>query len=306
MIQRLKSLKGSLFKRLYRSRKGFRTNGRLTPFLPVSEGNILLAERIQQGVPLMVARHGSTELNYVCRPRATTFGHLCGISGFFPNDESLGREFIELYLKASGQIDLLAVWNYRHGRFKDEERLFRLCGPQSALIDLTSLTPFLHEQPWTKVLEGKSVLVVHPFVQTIRKQYHESREKLFQDPEVLPAFKSLELVQAVQSMDGEVKGFNNWFEALEAMCAAIKAKEYDIALIGCGAYGLPLAAFVKSMGKQAIHVGGALQLLFGIKGRRWEDKTYNYHNLYYNKYWVRPDETEIPKNSAKYENSAYW
>jgi hypothetical protein len=34
--------------------------------------------------------------------------------------------------------------------------------------------------------------------------------------------------------------------------------------------GLPLAAAIKAMGRPALHLGGALQLLFGIRGRRWE------------------------------------
>ena len=42
-------------------------------------------------------------------------------------------------------------------------------------------------------------------------------------------------------------------------------KNFDIALIGCGAYGFPLAAFVKGIGKKAVHIGGPLQLFFGIK-----------------------------------------
>ena len=46
---------------------------------------------------------------------------------------------------------------------------------------------------------------------------------------------------------------------------------FDVAIIGCGAYGMPLAAMLKQAGKQAIHLGGATQLLFGIKGKRWEE-----------------------------------
>ena len=42
--------------------------------------------------------------------------------------------------------------------------------------------------------------------------------------------------------------------------------DFDVALIGCGAYGFPLAAKLKTAGKQAIHLGGVLQALFGIKG----------------------------------------
>lgn len=52
------------------------------------------------------------------------------------------------------------------------------------------------------------------------------------------------------------------------------AVDYDIVLLGCGAYGFPLAAYAKRRGKQAIHMGGSLQLLFGIKGKRWEDQNY--------------------------------
>ena len=37
--------------------------------------------------------------------------------------------------------------------------------------------------------------------------------------------------------------------------------DFEVALIGCGAYGLPLAAHVKRLGKKAVHLGGATQNL---------------------------------------------
>jgi hypothetical protein len=90
--------------------------------------------------------------------------------------------------------------------------------------------------------------------------------------------------------------------------------EYDIALIGCGAYGFPLAAHAKRMGKKAVHLGGALQILFGIKGKRWEDPNYsvgfgNRTNPYlemFNEYWVRPSADECPKDAKSVENGCYW
>ena len=72
----------------------------------------------------------------------------------------------------------------------------------------------------------------------------------------------------------------------------IAATEFDIALLGCGAYGLPLAAHVKRLGRKSVHIGGACQVLFGIKGLRWDG-----HELIsrlYNEHWVRPRETERP------------
>ena len=73
----------------------------------------------------------------------------------------------------------------------------------------------------------------------------------------------------------------------------ISNKKFDIALIGCGAYGLPLAGHVKRLGKIGIHMGGCLQLLFGIKGKRWDNNPSV--NKFYNDNWVRPSNNDIPK-----------
>ena len=51
----------------------------------------------------------------------------------------------------------------------------------------------------------------------------------------------------------------------------IAHRDFDVALIGAGAYGLFLATECKRLGKVGIHIGGATQLLFGILGKRWTD-----------------------------------
>lgn len=56
--------------------------------------------------------------------------------------------------------------------------------------------------------------------------------------------------------------------------------DFEVALIGCGAYGFPLAAYCKSIVKQGIHIGGSLQLYFGIKGKRRD------RFGFYNEFWV--------------------
>jgi len=95
----------------------------------------------------------------------------------------------------------------------------------------------------------------------------------------------------------------------------IEKQDFDICLIGCGAYGFPLAAHVKKIGKKAVHMGGSLQLLFGIRGKRWEvyDPHYeqpgNVFIHYYglpNENWVRPSNNEKPENHSKVEDSCYW
>jgi len=58
------------------------------------------------------------------------------------------------------------------------------------------------------------------------------------------------------------------------------------------------------LGEKAIHIGGGTQLLFGIKGKRWDD--YKPAARYYNQYWVRPLPEETPENAKKVENGIYW
>jgi hypothetical protein len=98
--------------------------------------------------------------------------------------------------------------------------------------------------------------------------------------------------------------FEDWFQALDYMTEEALKKDFDVAIIGCGAYGFPLAARLKEAGKQVIHMGGATQLLFGIRGNRWDAKE-EYQALI-NDAWCRPAENEKPKSAGKVENQCYW
>lgn len=152
-------------------------------------------------------------------------------------------------------------------------------------------------------LAGKRVLVVHPFRKTILSQY-EKRAQLFPGRDILPEFASLTVIQAVQGLAGQDTGYDSWFDALDAMERKMDAADYDVAIIGAGAYGLPLAAHARDTGHAAIQMSGATQLLFGIKGRRWDD--HPVISKLYNPAWVRPDESEGITNKEKVEGGSYW
>jgi len=168
------------------------------------------------------------------------------------------------------------------------------------------MEPFWTKVPWTKALQGKKVLVVHPFSSTIESQY-KKRKVIFKE-DLLPEFELITL-KAVQSIAGMKAPFTDWFQALEHMKHKMDQIDYDICLIGAGAYGFNLAAHVKRQGKKSVHLGGSLQLLFGILGTRWENPNYNckynYTNLM-NEHWVRPVSEDTPKNSKEIEGSCYW
>lgn len=229
---------------------------------------------------------------------ATIRSQLFNNAGFFPvdDDESLDR-FAKIYLECCRQIDVLGVWSCT-------PYISRLSGYYNNVVKvpLRDLEPYYHQLPWTHSLENRRVLVIHPFVKTIEKQFLK-RDKLFVNSQVLPRFELIPF-QAVQSIAGNQTEYGTWFEALNDMCQRIQRIDFDVAIIGAGAYGMPLAAFVKSIGKKAIHLGGATQILFGIKGARWDQRV-EYTQLY-NEHWVRPDSSEVPTHFQRVENGCYW
>ena len=282
------------------------------PIHYAQDGNDVVRQQLELNKPLLVARLGSTELScihFFLKNRATANrpypaaikAAMSNNSGFFPvNDAALDR-FSEMFLAHVGSADIMGVWFNRYEGVVCNSRC-----PDAKLVEFGCLYPFYYHTPWTSHLRGKRVLVVHPFADSITRQYRERRQLLFKDPDVLPEFE-LKTIKAVQSIADSKVEFTTWFHAYDHMCLQIRNVEFDVAIIGAGAYGLPLASFVKAMGKQAIHLGGVTQILFGIKGRRWETGVYaETTGKFFNEYWIRPSDAERPEGYYKVDGGEYW
>lgn len=289
---------------------------------------------LSKGQPCMISRFGTTEINcvnnYICihNPKSyikkcidyiTDYTHtpwwnedhfywMDIYSGIFPRGIATAEKFSERYIQDIPEIDLLGSHQYYEKFMPLREDIIK--------VQLEVLYPFFTERPWTRILEGKKVLVIHPFEETIIQQY-SIKEKLFDNPNILPNFE-LKTFKSVQSIAGNQTNFKDWFEALAYMEIEISKIDFDISIIGCGAYGLPLAAFIKRLGKQAVHLAGGTQLLFGILGKRWVEQyedilhyrpnidiNTNYRSLF-NKYWRYPLTCDVPSNAQKVENACYW
>lgn len=291
--------------------------------LSTPETNEIIYQAILKGEPFWAGRMGGTEMNmiyeflkYKYHPeqdkREAATKQLCELSGFFPYDLRKGQEFVDLMLKCCKEIDLQGEW-----RRYMEDYLYVRYQKNTQLTQLFHLEPWnMYEypnstvKPWTVALKGKKVLVIHPFAESIEKQYKEHRERIFgsvyEAEDILPVFE-LKTIKAVQTLAGEADDrFRDWFEALNWMIEECKKMEFDVAIIGCGAYGYPLAAEIKRMGKIAIHLGGSTQILFGIIGSRWEKEHPEFCRKFVNDAWVRPMDKEKIQNAASVENACYW
>lgn len=277
------------------------------PILNLPDTNQWITERIRSGEPFMVCRFGATELATIktfdfelTDKYAEQMERVHTLSGLFPETEETGKRFTDLMTGCIPAADLIAVWPQAF-----EEYYLKEYGSNTLKCTwLSNLEPWRNpENPWTVALAGKKVLVVHPFIDSIEQQY-QKREQLFKETDILPEFE-LQTLRSVQTAGGGSDDrFASWFEAYEWMKEEILKRDFDIAILGCGAYGFPLAAEIKKAGKQAVHFGGVTQILFGIMGARWENK--EALRKFVNDAWVRPMDKEKPKNASAVENNCYW
>ena len=255
--------------------------------------------------PCMIARFGSVEIKGVlsgsCPPplcllfRHSIYSSLINNAGFFPVNRASVKRFSRMMIGCMQKCDCLASWRI-------EEFFFLKYLKQAARIPLGCLGPSndMSVSWWNKILNGKKVLVISPFAELVEKQYNSPhRKNIWKNPEMLPDFESLATIKAENSIGGH-STFDSWFEALEHMENEIDKKDFDIALLGCGSYGFPLAAYIKGIGKKAVHIGGPLQLIFGIKGKRWDNMGF------YNEFWVSPRAEDRPEGWEKVEGGCYW
>ena len=67
---------------------------------------------------------------------------------------------------------------------------------------------------------------------------------------------------------------------------------------------MSIGARLKEAGKICVVLGGATQVLFGIKGNRWEK--HPVISGFWGDSWVWPSEEETPLGAGKVEEGCYW
>ncbi len=239
------------------------------------EANAFIFEAIGGNAPFLAGRMGTVECGIcwnLARARFHNYRHSikwklhaprnAGIS--LKDDESL-NQFGAIYTGTIPFLDLAHFWE------PTMPPMLHKFGAPGLRVTAGGLEPWIALRtggvPWTRALEGQHVLVVHPFAGSIRKQY-AARHEISAIRDVLPSFE-LDTLMPPITHAGEDNG-RTWMQNLQALMAETANRQFDVAIIGCGSYGLPLGAFIKQLGRKAVHLGGATQILFGIRGARWD------------------------------------
>jgi len=286
-----------------------------------------IADLLRKSAPGLVGRLGGTEARFLGEYKKLKRFQKIGIplevssifsprwkkrkleaftnAGFYSNSWTEVEQFWSEYESALSNTDILGAWGVA---FTWVEGIVLKSG-RTKVIPVGYTAPWVEPyeengstiKPWSAALEGKKVLVISGFAESIASQ-HRKAESLFDECEY-PSFVLSTIKAPITSGRADVTG-RSWFENLESMKAEIDKLDFDVALIAAGAYSYPLANYVKVSGKIGIHCGGGLQIFFGIMGNRWNNSPEVLRHV--NSSWTRPSKDETPPQAHLIEGACYW
>ncbi len=268
----------------------------------------------------LIGRNGSTELTTLfyydtyksCTQEMAT--NLEKYSGIFPANPPALEDWIRAYKRILKSIDTEPiVTGWFQGLADYEQHLIKGLCPKSKSIPLRCLEPYYvsSEKRWTNLLAGKKVAVVSSFSKSISSQIPNA-SKIWgpQFESLLPPTTTWIPIQTgfppfiARGRLEWPHGCDSWEKALDILEKQVLEKNVDVCLIGCGALGMMLGARLKQRGIPCIVMGGAIQVLFGIKGQRW--RNHSIIGNFWNDAWIWPAEEETPGAAKKIEGGCYW
>ena len=225
-------------------------------------------------------------------------------AGIFPITNESMSFFLREYSDAFLNSDIFGCWG--HASTWSENYFLKNKVLEQIIVPHMSTAPWIQTysdnsssiEPWSYGLEGKKILVISAFSKSFSRQ-HKNIHKVFPN-NYYPKFDPI-FIQSPMTQGG---GKGSWIAELGKIKETIRDLDFEVALISAGGYALPIANYVKSLGKIGVNCGGELQLFFGVLGKRWDHSAK--HQKYFNSNWIRPDTQERPNNWMTIENGCYW
>lgn len=288
-------------------------------------GNNIIADKVKIGEPFCFGRIGMSEMmvlyNHlrgnswdtpVLTPTVSVRHQARFMGGLYPPTDGMLNRFCEYYLSRIKEVDMYGTWvqSAGYGHLGESALCQDYVNPSAVLTTMNPPISFDRENPWTLELKGKTLLVAHPFSESIESQA-KNLKNIWSGKAVFPddvKIKTLKVPLYDYLIEPE---FPDWFSALEDMKRKMENTQFDVLIVGAGFWGVPLALHAKKIGKIGLHTAGATQLLFGIRGKRW-DGNKQYQEQFFNEHWVRPlpKETPAPKfeeyKEFFHEGGCYW
>ncbi len=282
--------------------------------LDLKESNQYLKDLINSNKPFVISRLGSEiipSLHFLYNNNFIVPEYIVNNAGIYSQSNTKIEDFLtyyKVYYNAIDKSDAIAIFKFLT-HISNEENFF-VKNKKKPGLSYKVLEPFYsimeNDVPWTHLLKDKKVLVISPFVVSFIKQLN-NKFKMFKHQDIfLPEQRFIFYKSFNTSSQNYLH--KNWIETFSIMCSEIEKLDFDIALVSCGGYGMPLCDFIKEkLNKSAIYIGGGMQLLFGVIGKRWDNDVNIQKIIKENDcVFIRPSEEETIKNASNVEGGCYW
>ena len=286
--------------------------GNFKPDLALEDADILYDYILKKGdQPYVIPRPGSIETICAHNPEAMDshrYKTMKNNAGIQLSNVKSAKKWAQQYMLSFHNCELYTGWDRNN-----QDRVYRGISRQQDHLDSLgkrriwahgALDVFeqIERRPWTLALKGKRLLIVSQLEYTIREQLtkpHAYGIDLF--PECTFVY-----LKPPQTAGDEMS--LEWHEELEIFYRKLEAitDTYDVALVSAGGYGNIICNKIFSLKKQAIYVGGVLQMYWGILGNRWLVERGLITGLYLNEHWTRAKNHERPTGHEKIEGACYW
>lgn len=288
--------------------------------IKISDSNKKIIELLEKNEPFFISRLGIGDETHISLEYLLTnkinpkfLKPNINLNGVYSKSGSLNdyETFCKIYLDSINNSDYLASFTFNSRNIINIQNFF-VKKYNLKILHSRVLEPFYicleNEKPWSHYLINKKVLIISPFIESFKKQLN-NKFQIFKDPNKKIFLDNQQFVfyKTYQTNAGNCL-HNNWFETYNLMVNDINNIDFDIALVSCGSYGLPLCNYIKGkMNKSAIYIGGGLQLLFGVMGKRWENNEFWSKIIKENDTkFIKPFGDEIMKNFNNIEGGCYW
>jgi hypothetical protein len=275
--------------------------------------NLYIKEVIQKNKPFFIGRIAGCELKVAAHYlQGDVFSivdelkELENNAGIYTIDNSSLTIYTKKLVESYEHCTVIAEWEQDGKVFAHTgsgQQYISKKTPNIPKIDARALEPYYFKENWMPALKGKKILVVHPFSKTFSKKILNFKKifpnkSWFEDCEI-------QFIQPPLTLAGNHQN-KDWQEHFQVFVEELReVKDFDIALVAAGGYGMLVSDFIFSeLGKSVIYVGGALQLFFGVIGKRWFDNKEIMKLV--NDDWSRPDKEDKPNNFTAVEKGCYW
>jgi hypothetical protein len=233
-------------------------------------------------------------------------------AGIFPSEDLWIERWCDAYRSGIKNSDALAVGWWLDG-MEEERRLLLLWHWARVELKLRDLEPYYTQnQRWTSLLQNRKVCIVSSFTETIRRQLAKGEEAIWPGAggTLWPSGVQWSFVRTgyspvlAQGSAGWEDAPETWEDASKGVVRQVLESGADVILIGCGGLGMVVGERLKAAGKICIVMGGAIQVLFGVKGARWAE--HEIGRRFWGPGWVWPVADEIPGAADEVEGACYW